>query len=167
MSCTKTPVLLCLTFTTLAAFMIFTKLVNFLSSLSVRTSLDPMFTRELLGIRSKEGHCRKRYQISTAESTSKWIWMDGFHVKTTCTLYSLGKDLFRSNAKQTEPKVPSIHIRIFLKRHLFYPFWASVHVETAFSVTKDKAFRKRSPEWTFLKTRFHVVLWTSENRAFR
>ena len=28
---------------------------------------------------------------------------------------------------------------------------ASVHTETAFSVTKNESFRKRSPEWIFLK----------------
>ena len=42
----------------------------------------------------------------------------------------------------------------FWKRIFFYPFWVPVHTETAFSVTKNKAFRKRSPEWIFLKTPF-------------
>ena len=49
---------------------------------------------------------------------------------------------------------PSTRIRIFWKTHLFYPFWVRVHTETAFSVTENEAFRKRSPEWIFLKTPF-------------
>ena len=35
-------------------------------------------------------------------------------------------------------KAPSTRIRIFLKTDLFYPCWASVHTETAFSVTKNE-----------------------------
>ena len=54
-------------------------------------------------------------------------------------------------------KAPSLRIRIFLKMHLFYPFWVSVHTETAFSVIKNEAFRKRSSEW---------IVWTGENEAF-
>ena len=44
----------------------------------------------------------------------------------------------------------------FRKRIFFYPFWVPVHTETAFSVTENEAFRKRSPspEWIFLKTPF-------------
>ena len=46
--------------------------------------------------------------------------------------------------------------RIFLKTHLYHPFWVSVHTETAFSVTENEAFRKRPPppEWIFWKRRF-------------
>ena len=51
-------------------------------------------------------------------------------------------------------KAPSTRIRIFWKTRLFYPFWVRVHTETAFSVTENEAFRKRSPEWIFLKTPF-------------
>ena len=48
-------------------------------------------------------------------------------------------------------RTPSTRIRIFLKTHLFYPFWVSVHTETAFSVTKNESFRKRYPEWIFFE----------------
>ena len=64
-------------------------------------------------------------------------------------------------------KAPSTRIRKFLKTHLFYPFWVPVHTETAFSVTENEAFRKRSPEWIFLKTPFSCSRGTGENGAFR
>ena len=43
---------------------------------------------------------------------------------------------------------------IFENASFFYPFWVSVHTETAFTLTENEAFRKRSPEWIFLKTPF-------------
>ena len=53
-----------------------------------------------------------------------------------------------------ETKAQSTHIGIFLKTHLFYPYWVRVHMDTAFLVPENEAFRKRSPEWIFLKTLF-------------
>ena len=41
---------------------------------------------------------------------------------------------------------------IFFETHLFVSVWVPVHTETAFLVTECEAFRKRSPEWIFLKT---------------
>ena len=54
----------------------------------------------------------------------------------------------------------------FWKRIYFYPFWVSVHTETAFSVTKNESFRKRSPEWIFLKTPFSCSRVDGWKRSF-
>ena len=58
----------------------------------------------------------------------------------------------------------------FWKRILFYPFWVPVHTETAFSVrfsvTENEAFRKRSPEWIFLKTPFSCSRVDGWKRSF-
>ena len=51
-------------------------------------------------------------------------------------------------------KAPSTRFRVFLKTHLFYPCWVCVYTETAFSIAKNEAFRKRSPESIFLETPF-------------
>ena len=54
----------------------------------------------------------------------------------------------------------------FWKRIFFYPFWVPVHTETAFSVTENEAFRKRSPEWIFLKTPFSCCRVDGWKRSF-
>ena len=70
------------------------------------------------------------------------------------TCQTVNKRRRQKNPVDTLIWAPSTPIRIFLKTHLFYPFWVSVHTETAFSVIKNEAFRKRSSELIFLKTPF-------------
>ena len=79
-------------------------------------------------------------------------------------LYRKSSILPTSSSRKT--KDPSTRIRIFLKTHLFYPFSVSVHTETAFSVTKNESFRKRSPEWIFLKTPFSCSRVDGRKRSF-
>ena len=56
---------------------------------------------------------------------------------------------------------------IFDNASFFYPFWVCVHTETVFSVTKTNLFENALQSRCFWKRRFHVVVWTGENRAFR
>ena len=54
----------------------------------------------------------------------------------------------------------------FWKRILFHPFRVSVHTEMAFSVTENESFRKRSPEWIFLKMPFLCCHVDGSKRSF-
>ena len=55
------------------------------------------------------------------------------------------------------------HVSIFIwKLNFFFTDTASVHTYPIKTINEDGTFRKRSPEWNFLKTLFYVNVWTDE-----
>ena len=55
------------------------------------------------------------------------------------------------------------HVSIFIwKLNFFLTDTASVHTYPIKTINEDGTFRKRSPEWNFLKTLFYVNVWTDE-----
>jgi len=63
---------------------------------------------------------------------------------------------------------PRPHVTVFVwKRNFFFADWPLVHSYPVKTVNENATFRKRSPEWKFLKTPFLCIRVDAENGTFR
>ena len=88
-----------------------------------------------------------------------------FHAVCTWKLWSLPPSWFTYERMPLKPR-PNVSVFIW-KHNFFFTDTASVHTYPMKTINENGTFRKRSPEWNFLKTLFSRVRETDENRTLR